>query len=335
MDRMDRISSFGLRSSRARVVALVALFAALSAQAQTAAPSPSSAPAYETARLDSKLMGRAMPYDVLLPPDYAASKDRLYPVLFLLHGLYGKHDDWLTRSRLVEHASAHRFIIVTPEGGNGWYTDGANDASEKYESYIVRELVPEIDRRFRTLRAREGRGVAGLSMGGYGALKFGVKYPELFAFAGSTSGAVSVASWRTEADIDSRLRPFIVKTFGPAEGAVKKSNDLFLIFRELPAERARALPFFYLDCGTEDPLRLLAPNRALADLLAERKIAHEYRQLPGDHSWPYWDKQVQEILRVAARTLSPPVATKTSELRPQAHGRVTATFSTSNRRATP
>lgn len=311
---MDRIRDFSLRSYRAWVFALVFMLAAASgARAQTTAQSPSSGAgqAYETARLDSKLMGRAMPYDVLLPSDYAASKDKLYPVLYLLHGLYGRHDDWLTRSRLVEHASAYRFIIVTPEGGNGWYTDGADSPVEKYESYIVRELVPEIDRRFRTIRAREGRGVAGLSMGGYGSLKFGVKYPELFAFAGSTSGAVSVASWRSEADLDERLRPFIVKTFGPAEGPVKKSNDLFLLFRELPAERLAALPFFYLDCGTEDPLRLLAPNRALADLLAERKIAHEYRQLPGDHSWPYWDRQVQEILRVAARKLSPPVAAAT------------------------
>lgn len=298
------------RTNRARLFALVlVLFAAASdARAQGVAPSP--AP-YESARLESKLMGRAMPYDVLLPADYAASKEKFYPVLFLLHGLYGKHDDWLVRSRLVEHAAAYNFIVVTPEGGNGWYTDGADGPAEKYESYIVRELVPEIDRRFRTLRAREGRGVAGLSMGGYGALKFGVKYPELFAFAGSTSGAVSVASWRSESDLDERLRPFIVKTFGPAEGQVKKSNDLFLLFRELPAERTRALPFFYLDCGTEDPLRLLAPNRALADLLTERKIAHEYRQLPGDHSWPYWDRQVQEILRVAARKLSPPVAAVT------------------------
>ncbi|HEX5705748.1 MAG TPA: alpha/beta hydrolase family protein [Pyrinomonadaceae bacterium] len=305
-----------LRTNRARLVALVLVwvaFASSSARAQTPAQSPSQTPAppYETARLESKLMGRAMPYNVLLPSDYAASKDKLYPVLYLLHGLYGKHDDWLVRSRLVEHASAHHFIIVTPEGGNGWYTDGASDPSEKYESYIVRELVPEVERRFRTLRAREGRGVAGLSMGGYGALKFGVKYPELFAFAGSTSGAVSVASWRSETDLPERLRPFIVRTFGPADGATKKSNDLFLLLRSFPAERLPALPFFYFDCGTEDPLELLAPNRALADLLAERKIAHEYRQLPGDHSWPYWDRQVQEILRVAARKLSPPVAVAT------------------------
>ncbi|HYN86255.1 MAG TPA: alpha/beta hydrolase family protein [Pyrinomonadaceae bacterium] len=299
-----------LKNHRAHALALVFVLAfAPGARAQAVAQSP--ATPYETARLESKLMGRAMPYDVLLPAGYAASEEKLYPVLFLLHGLYGRHDDWLRRSRLVEHAAAHDFIVVTPEGGNGWYTDGADGPAEKYESYIVRELVPEIDRRFRTIRAREGRGVAGLSMGGYGALKFGVKYPELFAFAGSTSGAVSVASWRSEADLDERLRPFIVKTFGPATGQVKKSNDLFLLFRELPAERLASLPFFYLDCGTEDALRLLAPNRALADLLAERKIAHEYRQLPGDHSWPYWDRQVQEILRVAARRLSPPVAAVT------------------------
>ncbi|MGH9945547.1 MAG: alpha/beta hydrolase, partial [Pyrinomonadaceae bacterium] len=189
----------------------------------------------------------------------------------------------------------------------GWYTDSATEPRDKFESYIVEELLTDVGRRFRTIEGSAGRGVAGLSMGGYGALKFGLKHPDMFAFAASLSGAVGAASWRTEDDLrfSAVLRRSLLQTFGPADGATKQANDLFKLVRELPAERIPALPFLYLDCGTEDELQLLASNRALADIFVERKVAHEYRQLPGGHNWRYWDQQVQDVLRIAARKLAP------------------------------
>jgi S-formylglutathione hydrolase FrmB len=258
-----------------------------------------------TIQLESKLVGKTLPYNVLLPVDYASPSAgaKRYPVLYLLHGLTGHYGNWLDHTRLAEYAAAYHFIIVMPEGNNGWYTDSSTVATDKYETYILRELIPDVAKQFRTVESREGRAVAGLSMGGYGALKFGVKQPELFAFAGSMSGAVSAASWRSEDEL--QIVPFIkqslLQTFGSADHAVKTSNDLFKLVRELPPERLARLPFLYLDCGTEDPLHLLAPNRAFADLLVERKIPHEYRQLPGTHSWAYWDKQVREVLRITAQ----------------------------------
>jgi S-formylglutathione hydrolase FrmB len=139
-------------------------------------------------------------------------------------------------------------------------------------------------------------------MGGFGALKFGVKYPEMFTLAASLSGAVLVPSYRTEEDLPAGfIRTSVVQTFGPAGSATKDSNDLLKLLGGMSPEALRKLPFLYLDCGTEDSLRLLPSNRALADLLVERKIPHEYRQLPGDHNWAYWDRQVQEVLRLAAR----------------------------------
>jgi S-formylglutathione hydrolase FrmB len=94
---------------------------------------------------------------------------------------------------------------------------------------------------------------------------------------------------------------------------MRRANDLHRLYRELTAERIAALPYVYLDCGTEDPL--LSSSRSLAAILLERKIPHEYRQLPGKHNWQYWDTQVQEVLRIAARKLREPVAC----VKPAAH----------------
>lgn len=252
----------------------------------------------QTLQLASGLVGRAMPYDVVLPPGYGlvTSRGTRYPVLYLLHGWNGHHDSWLGHSNLKRYAAEHRLIIVTPEGENGWYTDGASNPSDKFESYVIEELVPEIDRRFRTINARRGRGVAGYSMGGYGALKFGLKHPELFAFAASTSGALDAASRTDEATI--------MQTFGGPGSPVRGANDLPRLAREFPEERKGLLPFLYLDCGERD--QWLAANRDFAAILSARGLAYEYRQVPGEHDWPYWDKQVQEIMRAASQMLAPP-----------------------------
>lgn len=252
----------------------------------------------ETVGLASRLTARTLPYDVVLPPGYGliTSRGTRYPVLYLLHGWGGHHDAWLKYSNLKQYAAEHRLIIVTPEGENGWYTDGANDATAKFESYFVEELISDVDRRFRTIAERRGRGVAGLSMGGYGALKFGLKRPELFAFAASTSGALDAASRTDDATI--------MQTFGELGSPVRSANDLPRLAREFPEERKGLLPFLYLDCGDKD--LWFKANRDFAGVLFERKFAYEYRQAPGDHVWPYWDKQLQEIMRAATEMLAPP-----------------------------
>lgn len=252
----------------------------------------------ETFQLASRLTARAMPYDVVLPPGYGliTSRRTRYPVLYLLHGWGGHHDAWLRYSNLKKYAAEHRLIIVTPEGENGWYTDGANDPADRFESYVTDELMPEVDRRFRTITERRARGVAGYSMGGYGALKFGFRHPELFAFAASTSGALDAASRTDEATI--------MQTFGEPGGPARAANDLPRLAREFPEERKGLLPFLYLDCGDKD--QWFAVNRDFAGILAGRRFAYEYRQVPGEHVWPYWDRQLREIMREASEMLAPP-----------------------------
>ena len=250
----------------------------------------------ETVRVESKALGRALDYAVVLPPGYGlvTSRARRYPVLYMLHGWGGRYDSWLTRSSLRRHAEEHQLIIVTPEGEQGWYTDGADGA--RYETYFAEEVVSDVDRRFRTIAHRRGRGVAGYSMGGYGALKLAFRRPELFGFAGSTSGALDAAS---RSDNES-----LARVFGEAGSAARFENDLPRLAREFPEERRGALPYLYLDCGLRD--EWFTVNRDFAATLAARGFAHEYRQRPGAHVWPYWDAQVRELLRVASDMLAAP-----------------------------
>lgn len=241
-----------------------------------------------------------MPYRVILPIGYVAKEKagERYPVVYLLHGLGGHFDNWTDKTKLWEYAAESGFIVVTPEGGDGWYTDSATVPNDRYETYLTDELIPEIDKKFRTAADRNNRAIAGLSMGGYGALKFGLKYPEKFVLAGSFSGAFDAASLN-EKNSSAWIAKSIMSVFGSEASDTRRANDIYRIIRELPAEKASQLPFFYVDCGTED---LFAPNnREFMNLLVEKKIKHEYRQLPGGHSWIYWDTQVREFLRLSER----------------------------------
>jgi S-formylglutathione hydrolase FrmB len=254
--------------------------------------------------LKSALLGRTIKYRILYPVkyEYSENREKRFPVLYLLHGITGQSSNWLEKTRVALYATHYDLFIVMVEGGNGWYTDSATVPADKYESYILRELIPDVEKRFRVSTQREGRAIAGLSMGGYGAIKFGLKHAEMFALAGSMSGAFGTASW-TEKELKDPglIRDSILQTFGPADSPTRAANDVFKLAREVSAKKIAPLPYFYFDCGTED--FLFSDNRDLARLFVELKIPHEYRQLPGNHTWTYWDAQVQEILRLAAERL--------------------------------
>jgi len=260
-----------------------------------------SAKSWQDFQLDSKLMTRKMPYRVILPANYASEKVS-YPVVYLLHGLTGHFDNWADRTKLNEYAKNYNYIIVMPEGNNGWYSDSANVPADKYESYIIQELIPEIERKFRAKTERGNRAIAGLSMGGYGAVKFGFKYPQMFALVGSFSGALGAASL-TEKEVGTKgtIAESINGVFGSSDNANRPANDVFKMAREASADKIKSLPFIYQDCGTED--FLYKNNRDFADLLQEKKIPHEFREAPGGHDWKFWNSQVKEFLELSERFL--------------------------------
>lgn len=282
-----------------RAGAAILLTTALAAAPASRAVSPPVAPRVETVDLHSALLGRPIPYRIALPAGAGAGT----PVVYLLHGLDGASSNWFERTEVEEQAEALGLAVVTPEGGAGWYTDAPG---APWERSLLEEVLPDVERRFPVANDRAGRAIAGLSMGGYGALKIAARHPGRFAVAASISGVVAAPNHNARAD-GSRwalLRESLDRAF--PDPVTARANDLFALLRE-PGGVER--PFLYFDCGLDDPF--LAQNRELAALLVEAKVPHEFRQRPGTHGWDYWREQVGEVLRLAARRLRADAASPT------------------------
>ena len=249
-----------------------------------------------TISYDSSLLGMKAPFNVILPAGYEESARR-YPVLLLLHGLWGHYDDWANNTNIVEYASKYPLIVVMPEGGNGWYTNGVAP-NAKWEDYIMKEVMPYVEAHYRTLQDRRMWAVAGLSMGGYGAIKLGLKYHSKFSIAASMSGALGFLEL-PDSELGDPKGTFYISVhdaFGPQNSEARKANALPTLLEAAGADA----PFLYLDCGTEDNAKLYAGNLKFRELLEQKKIPHEYRERPGIHDWDEWDHQVQGVLRLIA-----------------------------------
>lgn len=256
-------------------------------------------PAVQDVRFHSPSLGRDMHYRILLPADYAQSTRR-YPVVYLLHGLYGSHENWETRTNVVKYAAALPIIIVMPDAGDSWYVNSATQPQDRYEDYIIKDLLSEVENRYRVLRLRSARMIAGLSMGGYGALKFALKNPQTFGMAASMSGA-----FNAPAELAAERPDFAQKlqeVFGDPQSATRLENDLT---RLIEKQNPNAVPYLYLDCGTGD--YFLAANRRVAAAFAAQHVAYEYHELPGIHDWEFWNRQVESVLsKFATRTMAGP-----------------------------
>jgi len=253
--------------------------------------------------LQSSLMQRELPFRVILPENYEASKAN-YPVLYLLHGLFGSCDNWLELTGIESYLADKNFITILSEGGNNWYSDSATIETDKFESSFINELIPAVEAAYGIGENRETRAIAGLSMGGFGALKFALKRPELFIFAGSMSGAFNASQLTgTEENADwQELFPSILEVFGNEHSPTRVENDLYGIIRKIPAEKKSFVPFIYFDCGTQDGF--LKVNRELAELLQEKELAFQFEEISGGHDWIYWDKQLRVILKLVEETFS-------------------------------
>ena len=252
---------------------------------------------------DSILLERSSRYHVLLPAKYESSNLR-YPVLYLLHGLFGECDNWLELTDIEQLSSELDLIVLMPDGGDGWYCDSATVAADLYESFIIDEFMPRVERRYRIIGERRSRSIAGLSMGGYGAFKFAAKRPDLFEFAASFSGAFDAPQMSDERpgfDWES-LRPSVLKAFGDAQSSIRKHNDLHQMFLTMPVEKLQELPFFYFDCGLDDGF--LKANLRLQQLLRSRGIAHHFNALKGGHDWQYWGSRLPALFKLACEKLS-------------------------------
>lgn len=244
----------------------------------------------DTISVYSPSMKKNLKAAITFPSSYSKGDQRL-PVLYLLHGGSGAFNDWhqkVTEKGLVNKmAEQYNLIIVTPGvGPASYYYDSPLMDSVNYETYITAELIPHIDKTYRTLAKKESRAISGLSMGGHGAIILSAKHPELFVTAGSMSGVMNIDTriWKVPADFrNTRLEGqkamlgainYDAPTFNPytAVGLVDKikENKLALI----------------IDCGVDD--FLIETNRQMHQLLVANGVAHEYIERPGAHTWQYW-----------------------------------------------
>jgi putative tributyrin esterase len=235
----------------------------------------------------SASLNRDMQYRAVLPAHAAA--DQKFPVLYLLHGGGGGFRDWSNYSDVAGYAE-QGLILVMPEGHSSYYTNSADRPQDRYEDYIVHDLIADVERRLPAVAGREHRAIAGLSMGGFGAMVLALKHPDVFVFAGGLSSALDVPE-----------RPFSIKRvgqwrahksiFGPWDSQSRRDSDPFVIARSIDPGRA---PYVFLTCGDQEGL--LAVNRKFAALLRERKFHYELHTVPGGHDWNQWNQQVPTLI---------------------------------------
>jgi S-formylglutathione hydrolase FrmB len=213
-----------------------------------------------------------------------------FPVCYLLHGLSDDHTSWARHTSIERHVAGLPLIVVMPDGGRGFYCDAV--AGPAYERYLLEDVIGFVDRTFHTIAERQGRVIGGLSMGGYGALKLALKYPQLFCSAVAHSAALDVRRRIERPEVSEEMR----RIFGPAPGG--GPNDPYALAETIDRT---LLPALRLDCGLEDGL--LEENRAFHRHLEQLGIPHEYAECPGAHTWEYWDCHIQEAIAFHQRGL--------------------------------
>jgi len=248
----------------------------------------------------SDVLGLSCSAHVLIPQQTARQigmeggpvRDR-YPTLYLLHGLSDDHTIWMRRTSIERYATEKNIAVVMPAVGRSFYQDMASGA--KYWTFLSEELPSLMQRFFPLSDARVDTFAAGLSMGGYGALRLGLACPEEFAAVASLSGALDVVRRCREAGKpNSRLtRAELQAMFGQDLISQNTPADLNFLATHLAGNGAPR-PQFYLGCGTED--ELLPDSRDFRNLLARLRFGYTYEERPGGHDWAYWDREIQRVL---------------------------------------
>jgi S-formylglutathione hydrolase FrmB len=254
----------------------------------------------ECVSLPSKILARAVPYCVLLPPSYDSEKTRRYPILYLLHGL-GDNEQFLIHSggmNLVEDMweqhELGELLIVTPAAGASFYIN-SHDGKRRYEDFFLQEFIPGVEKRYRTQAGRGSRGIGGISMGGYGALHIAFRHPQLFAAVGAHSAALIEKLPNISAQNSQQMSQLRVlgDAFGtPFDAAFWNQNDPLTIARTANLAGLK----IYFDCGTEDDYGFDAGAAVLDKLLASRHIPHEFHLYPGGHNWSYFAEHLPALL---------------------------------------
>jgi S-formylglutathione hydrolase FrmB len=260
--------------------------------------------------INSRILKQSIHYCVQLPSDYDTkdAKQQHYPVLYFLHGL-GQNEQTLFNTggwNLIEDLRRQHkisgFLIVAPEGKRSFYINSA-DNSLRYSDFFLQEFMPFIESHYRIRPGRQGRAITGVSMGGYGALRFAFAHPELFSAVSAQSAAL-ITQTPQELHAAARAGTPLGRLLGPAFGqpinlAHWKQDSIFLLARKNQAGLRKLA--IYFNCGQQDDFGFEDGAAALHRQLQAEGVKHEYHSYPGDHSLTYFLSHMGEVMEFHSR----------------------------------
>jgi S-formylglutathione hydrolase FrmB len=258
--------------------------------------------------VNSRILKQPVHYCVQLPPDYDAKSSQRYPVLYFLHGL-GQNEQtlfstggWSVIEDLRRQHKIGDFLVVAPEGKRSFYINSP-DGKFRYSDFFLQEFLPYIESKYRVRPGRKSRAITGISMGGYGALRFAFANPELFSAASAQSPALITQTPQAISSAGSSGTP-LGRLLGPAFGEPVNvphwnQNSVFSLARKNQSS-LRSLAI-YFNCGQQDDFGFEDGVAALHKQLQEEGIKHEYHLYPGDHSLTYFLSHMGEVMEFHSR----------------------------------
>ncbi len=252
----------------------------------------------------AETLGRTVPLTVILPTDKVYFGDmprrepgKPYKTLYLLHGILGDDTDWLYGTRIARWAAEKDLCVVMPSGENMFYIDQP-DPGNHYGEFIGRELVEFTRKTFPLSHKREDTYIGGLSMGGYGAMRNGLKYSDTFGAIVALSSAFlvdeSLLVVNPNPTFPSDRQEYKKAVFGQdLEAAIASDKNPYVLIRQ-HLEQKKAIPDIFMACGSDD--FLLAKNREFVSFLRENNVPVHYVEAPGNHEWDFWDTHIKEAL---------------------------------------
>ena len=266
-----------------RAVALFTLIIGLATVAHAASR-------VDCGRIESKILGRAVPYCAMLPPSYDTDKARQFPIVYYLHGLGDNEQSlinaggWNVYDDLLSQKKVSEFLIVTPYGYRSFYIN-SRDGKFRYEDFFLHEFIPEIEKKYRVKVGRASHGIAGVSMGGFGALHYAFKYPQRFA---SVSTHMAALMDQLPANVGGTPEGKMMgNIFGnPIDPAYYQANNPLSLARKAPLALLKSMKI-YFDCGDRDHYGFNVGAQQLDDVLKSRGVPHEAHIYPGGHDMQF------------------------------------------------
>jgi S-formylglutathione hydrolase FrmB len=257
--------------------------------------------------MNSRILKHPVHYCVYIPASYDSSARKQppqhYAVLYFLHGLGDNEQTlfnnggWTLLDDLRQQHKVGEFLIVAPEGGRTFYINSA-DGRVRYGDFFLQEFIPSIESKYRIAKGRANRGITGISMGGYGALRFAFSHSELFSSVSAQSAALIAESpQEIDTGIHSgmQLGRLLATVFGdPINVRHWNENDPFILARK--NRTALRNVRIYFNCGQEDNYGFQKGAAALDEELRKEDLKHKYRSYPGDHSLTYFLSHFEEVM---------------------------------------